>query len=146
MRTFNSGQEAKEYLISQIVFAARSEDTPLSETERKMMYFTETAWAPSDMWAVNEAFEKEYDTPSYEAKIARIAATARAHASATGELDSWTEAVRVLRREDQSLLVLLGGSKGPFDSWLKDRVKLAGFAILIALLIVAGIILFSSKR
>ncbi len=77
MRTFNSGREAKEYLVSQIASAAESEGTPLSETERKMMYFTETAWAPSDMLEVNEAFEKNYDTRSYEAKIARIAAAAR---------------------------------------------------------------------
>jgi len=92
VRTFSSGQEAKEYLIAQITFAAESEGTPLSETERKMMYFTESAWAPSDMRDVNEVFERDYDTPSYEAKVAKIAATAQSRAAATGELSTWKEA------------------------------------------------------
>ena len=54
MRTFNSGREAKEYLIAQIVLEAEREGMPLSETERKMMYFTETAWTLPDIWEVNE--------------------------------------------------------------------------------------------
>ena len=110
------------------------------------MYFTETAWAPADMWDVNEAFEKNYDTPSYEAKIARLAATARARASATGDLDTWTEAVRVLRREDHYLLVLLAAPTERPTSSLRDRLKLVGTALLIVLLIMVAIILFSSRH
>lgn len=111
-----------------------------------MMYFTETAWAPSDMWDVHEAFEKDYDTPTYEAKIARIAAMARARASATGDLDTWTEAVRVLQREDHYLLVLLAAPTRLSNSLLRDRLKLVGTALLMVLFIMAGIILFTSTR
>ena len=145
MRTFSSGQEAKEHLISQIVFAANEQGIPLSETERKMMYFTETAWAPSDMWEVNEAFERDYDTPSYEAKIAGIASTARARASATGDLDTWSNAVRVLRREDHYLLVLLDAPAGSSEPRSRDRLRLVGTALLIVLLMI-GIMLFFSTH
>ncbi len=68
--------------------------------------------------------QKEYDTLSYEAKIARIAATARARASATGDLDTWTEAVQVLRREDHYLLVLLAAPTGLSNPLLRDRLNL----------------------
>ena len=77
MRTFSSGREAKEYLIAQIVMEAEREGTPLSETERKMLYCTETAWTLPDIWEVNEAFERDYDQPAYEAKVGRIGAHER---------------------------------------------------------------------
>jgi hypothetical protein len=35
--------EAKEFLISRIVTEAQRENVPLSEIERKMLYFSETA-------------------------------------------------------------------------------------------------------
>jgi hypothetical protein len=40
---FQHRPEAKEYLISQIILEAEREWVLLSETERKMMYFTESA-------------------------------------------------------------------------------------------------------
>ena len=42
MKAFHSGQEAKEFLISEIVAEAQRENVPLSEVERKMLYFTES--------------------------------------------------------------------------------------------------------
>lgn len=146
MRAFDSGKDAKEYLISQIVLAARTVGTSLSETERKMMYFTASAWAPPGMWEVNEAFERSYDTPTYEAKIARLAAIAREHVSDSGEIQMWVEAVQVLRREDHYLLVLIAASSSSYSrTELKDRTKLVGTALLIVLLILVGIVLFSSR-
>jgi len=73
VRTFSSGREAKEYLIAQIVLEAEREGMPLSETERKMMYFTETAWTLPDIWEVNEVFERDYDQLTYEGKIGELA-------------------------------------------------------------------------
>jgi hypothetical protein len=57
-RTFSSGREAKEYLIAQIVLEAERDGMPLSETERKMLYFTETAWTLPDIWEVNEVLSE----------------------------------------------------------------------------------------
>jgi hypothetical protein len=42
MDRVHSVREAKEFLISKIVAEAQHENAPLSETERKMLYFTET--------------------------------------------------------------------------------------------------------
>ena len=72
MRTFSSGREAKEYLIAQIVLEAEREGMPLSETERKMMYFTETAWTLPDIWEVNEVFERDYDHLLVKLPISRL--------------------------------------------------------------------------
>ena len=47
--------------------------TALSEIERKMMYFTETAWALPDMCEVNEVFEQDLGWPQKIAAQARSA-------------------------------------------------------------------------
>ncbi len=113
---FSSGREAKEYLIERIVVEAELDGVPLSETERKMMYFTETAWTLPDIYDVNEVFERDYDDREYEAKIGSLARDARTRAKGAGELDRWKEAVRVLEQEDHYLLVLLSATAGPSGS------------------------------
>src|SRR5437762_3834413 len=65
-------REAKEFLISKIVAEAQRENAPLSETERKMLYFTESGWTLPDITQVNEQFDREYNQDEYEKKIARI--------------------------------------------------------------------------
>lgn len=146
MRTFSSGREAKEYLIAQIVLEAEREGIPLSETERKMMYFTETAWTLPDIWEVNELFERDYDQQTYEGKIEKLARKARARGAAANELKTWKEAVRALKGEDHYLSVLLAAPTGSSDSLLVDRLKLVGTALLVCLLLIAGAFLFSSKK
>jgi hypothetical protein len=143
VRTFSSGREAKEYLIAQIVLEAEREGVPLSETERKMMYFTETAWTLPDIWDVNEVFERDYDQPTYEGKIGELARKARTLGVAANELETWKEAVRVLKSEDHYLLVLLAEPKGRSNSLFVDRLKLVGTAFLVCLLLIGGLFLFS---
>ena len=145
MQTFGSGREAKEYLIARIVEEAEREGTPLSEIERKMMYFTETAWMPPDIWEVNEVFEQDYDQPMYEARIGDLARRAKSHAARTNELQVWKEAVRTLKQEDHYLSILLTTSTGKFDLLFVGWWKLLGIALLVCLLLIAGVALFSSK-
>jgi len=109
VQSFATGQDAKEYIIGKIVAEAAREGVPLSVVERKMMYFSETASSIPDMWEVNEAFEKGYETSEYEAKIAGLV---RSYWANVRENDpeaaaSWAEAVSVLRTEDHYLLVLI---------------------------------------
>lgn len=146
MQTFSSPREAKEYLIAQIVAEADRSGMPLSDTERKMMYFTETAWTLSDMSEVSEAFDREYDQPTYEAKIGRLAQAAEHRAHGTKDLKVWKDAVQTLSQEDHYLLVLLTAQPGSPSSLLMDRVKLVCSALLICALILAGIILFSARK
>jgi hypothetical protein len=143
VQTFNSAQEAKEYLITQIILEAERERHPLSETERKMMYFSETAWTLPDIWKVNEAFEAEYDRPAYEAKIAALARKAR---DTVDEPESWQAAVESLQREDHYLLVLLSAPAGSSKSLAADRLKLLGTALLICILFIAVIFVFSPRK
>jgi hypothetical protein len=140
---FSSGREAKEYLIGRIVEEAGLERVPLSDTERKMMYFTATGWTLPAMMEVNEVFEQDYDDAEYEAKIGELSRKARARAKETGELDRWKEAVGVLEQEDHYLLVLLSAPAESSDSFLVYGLKLLGIAILVILLIVAGVFLYS---
>ena len=72
MNAVRDAREAKEFLISKIVAEAQRENAPLSETERKMLYFTESGWTLPDITQVNEQFDREYNQDEYEKKIARI--------------------------------------------------------------------------
>ena len=72
MKAFHTGREAKEFLISKIVEEGQRENVPLSEVERKMLYFTESGWTLPDIMPVNEDFDREYDQDEYEHKIAKL--------------------------------------------------------------------------
>jgi hypothetical protein len=45
------------------------EGAPLSDLEKRMMYFTESGYVPEDPIKLNEEFEAEYDSDKYEAKF-----------------------------------------------------------------------------
>jgi hypothetical protein len=81
----------------------------LSEVERKMLYFSETAWTLPDIAEVNEAFDRECDQAEYEAKIRHLIRELRARDRKDNpeEFKAWTEAVRTLGREDYYLLALI---------------------------------------
>jgi len=108
MTRFASAREAKEFLVARIAEEAQREGSPLSEVERKMLYFTETAWTLPDIMEVNDQFDREYDAAEYEKKIADLIRNARKRARKEGrpEFDAWSEAIRILRKEDHYLLVM----------------------------------------
>jgi hypothetical protein len=54
---FSGGRDAKEFIVGKIVLEAERESVPLSEVERKMLCFSETAWTLPDIADVKEAFE-----------------------------------------------------------------------------------------
>jgi hypothetical protein len=109
MQAFHSGREAKEFLIAKIVAEAQSENIPLSEVERKMLYFTETGWTLPDMMEVSEEFDREYDQDEYEQKIVElIAKTDNAiRKEPCDDYDRWWMAIRLLEREDHYILVMI---------------------------------------
>jgi hypothetical protein len=110
MKAFHSGREAKEYLISRIVAEAQSENVPLSEVERKMLYFSESGWTLPDMMAVSEDFDRDYDQHEYEKKIAGFISKADKHVrkESREEYDAWWSAIRFLKGEDHYILVMFG--------------------------------------
>lgn len=136
MTEVHNAREAKEFLISNIVIEAQRENVPLSETERKMLYFTESGWTLPDITRVNEEFDREYDQDEYEKKIARIIATAykRILHDSRDEYEKWWAAVRFLQREDHYISVLIGlANLRP--RWDQSKLLAAGLAIVAGLLL-----------
>lgn len=65
-------REAKDFLVQQTAEQASLEGVPLSDLEKRMMYFTESGYVPEDPIKLNDEFEAEYNTAEYEAKIRRL--------------------------------------------------------------------------
>jgi hypothetical protein len=109
VKPFHSGREAKELLISKIVAETEHQNVPLSEGERKMLYFTESGWTLPDMMKVSEDFDREYDQDEYERKIAKLVTQAdkRVRKSSHHDYDMWWTAIRFLQREDHYITVMI---------------------------------------
>ncbi len=129
MVLFPSALAAKDYLVSQIVDEAQREQVPLSDVERKMLYFTETKAMSQDMVEASDAFDRDYDQEAYEKKIAKLIRKAASRARKAGEYHDWRNAIRVLQKGDHYLLVMIriAGLRPPHDS-----LKLFGIGTLIA--------------
>ena len=124
MARFENAREAKEFLTSRIAEQAQRDGEPLSEIERKELYFSESGWTLPDIMIVNEAFERDYDQDSYENKIKKLVREARSRArkEAPEEAKSWSDAIRILRKEDHYISVMLGhptASRHPFIDLLR---------------------------
>ncbi len=139
--TFPSAREAKEFLVSKIVAESQREGVPLSEVERKMLYFSETAWTLPDMAAVNGAFDREYSQAEYEQKIGKLIRNMRTSDRAHNreDFEAWNEAQSALRQEDHYVLVLTAAAE---SSSLSARrfLKLTAIALVVACVIVAPLI------
>ena len=130
MKAFRSGREAKEFLISRIVSEAQRENIPLSEVERKMLYFTESGWTLPDMTAVYEDFDRDYSQNKYEKKIAKLIRKAAKHdyKESREQYDAWWSAIRFLKREDHYISVMIGiAGLRPAG----DQLRLFGTALAI---------------
>ena len=139
-------KQAKDFLVQQAAEQAARESVPLSETEKKMMYFTESDTTSCDNpVTLNEEFEAQYDTAEYETKISRLLH----HAYDRLKLEdpegrrTWDQAIRMLRRGDHYFLVLWD-IKPTSEHPTRDFFKLLGVGMLIAVgMAIAGV--FSDK-
>lgn len=103
-------KQAKDSLVQQTAEQAALENVPLSDLEKRMMYFTESDPASCENpIELNDEFEAEYDTEEYEAKISRLLhhAHERLKDENAEHLRNWNEAVRTLRKGDHYILILL---------------------------------------
>lgn len=103
--SFTTTREAKEFLIAQIVQEAEREAPPLTDVERRMLYFTETAWMPEDTWQASEVFDRDYDMNTYEQRIGQLTTSLKQRPD--HDKKDWNAAVRLLKTEDHCLLVLI---------------------------------------
>ena len=139
VQIFSTAREAKEFLVERIALQARRDAIPLSDVERKMLYFSETAWTLPDMAEVNARFDSECDSGEYERKIGGIVRNIqRAQVKDEDEQRKWNDALALLRNEDHYLLVLIdsagSGSVRPRGDFIK--LVLTALAIVCAVLVV----------
>lgn len=133
MRFFQSARDAKEYLIQRIVAQADRDATPLSDIERKMLYFSESGWTLPNMMAISQEFDQTHDQNDYEHKIGQIVRRIHDGRDCNGDEGHWDEAVQSLREEDHYLLVLIDGAprdSGKRPRWDTTRLILAGVAVV----------------
>lgn len=126
--------EAKDFLVQQAAEQAALENVPLSDLEKRMMYFTETGEMRENAIQLNDAFEAEYDTEQYEAKISELMhhAHARIRKENPEATEQWKEAIKQLYKGDHYLLVLCKGGSGEQPQRPPhDLLKLLGTAILV---------------
>jgi hypothetical protein len=72
MNRFSNDRGALDFIASRLVEEAQSEGVAFSDVERKMLYFSETAWTLPDIWDVNDKFDRDYDQDVYERKISQL--------------------------------------------------------------------------
>lgn len=135
--------EAKDFLVQQTAEQAALEHIPLSSLEKRMMYFTETEECPEDPIALNEAFEAEYDTDEYEAKISKL----MKHAHQRIKKDNpeaarrWSEAIGLLSKGDHYILILCNEGLGVSQGTSAERPPHDQLKLLLAGLLLVGIVM-----
>jgi hypothetical protein len=139
---------AKEFLVACIVEEAQREDVPLTEIERKMLFFSETHWTLPDIYEVNSAFEQEYNTADYEGKISQLIRSfkARVRRDDPAKLEDWNREVAAIASEDHYLLVMIGAADEPSPSKRLLRLVLMGVVAGMAALLLTFVILYIARR
>jgi hypothetical protein len=138
-------KQAKDFLAQQAAEQAALDDTSLSDTERRMMYFTESdPTSCDDPLSLNDEFEAHDDTAQYEAKMSVLLQHAyqRLKAENPEGKRTWDQAVRELRKGDHYFLVLWD-IKPTTKPQKGDSLKLLGVALLIVAGFVVAILLAS---
>jgi hypothetical protein len=135
MKRFSDDREALDFVAAQIAEEAQRENVALSDVERKMLYFSETAWTLPDIWDVSDKFDKEYQQDVYEKKISLLIrkAVSRTRQNHEEDYERWKEAIRHLGKEDRYLLVMVDEARlGPALHHLNRQNTLWVWGPLIA--------------
>jgi hypothetical protein len=128
-------KQAKDFLVEQTAKQAALENVPLSDLEKRIMYFTESEDAAEDPIALNGEFEEQFDSDEFEVKISRLLQHAhkRVRTEDPQTARQWKDSVRFLEKGDHYILVLLtrqsSQERPPYDS-----LKLLGAGIVLAVL------------
>jgi len=105
-------KEAKDFLVQQVAEQAALERVPLSDLEKRMLYFVENdPTSCENPLELNDEFDANYDTPEYEAKIARLLSDAykRLKTDDPQRVVIWDSAMRLLSGGDHYLPVMWRG-------------------------------------
>jgi hypothetical protein len=127
---FRTIREAKDYLANSIGEEAQRAGTPLTEVERKMLYFTETGWTLPDIKEVSAEFDRDYDQNDYERKIGELVRKIQVRLAAQGqqEQERWNAALEKLSHGDHYLLVLADAARAK-GKGLRHNLKMLIIAL-----------------
>ena len=130
-------KQAKDFFVMQAAEQAAIDGVPLSDIEKRMMYFTESDPASCpDPLSLNDEFAAQFEAPEYEAKMFKLLehASERLRKEDPERACHWDEAVGELMKGDHYILVLLGlsGALAGADRPKHDSLKLLGTAVLVA--------------
>jgi len=143
-------RQAKDFLVSQTAQQAALEGVPLSDLEKRMMYFTEGADAVEDPIQLNEEFESKYgedEDYDYEKKMSRLLhrSYSRLRKENPQTVREWDECLQTLRQGDHYILVLCGAQ--PIQTFRDrppgDRLKLIAVTFLVVGVLLSLICLYS---
>src|ERR1035438_9861229 len=107
---FKTVRAAKDYLAKRIIDQAVQEGAPLTDAERKMLYFTEDGGLSPAMAAASERFDRDYDQDDYEEKIGGLVEQFLARPDAAAQQEDWDNAAIKLCDGDNYLTVLINAS------------------------------------
>jgi hypothetical protein len=134
-----NSKQAKYFLVEQTVEQASLEGVPLTDVEKKMMYFTESDPSSCDNpIELNDEFEAQCETKEYEAKISRLLhhAYKRLKEVHPERVRNWDQAIPTLRKGDHYLLVMVDQSSDSGLDWWKPFFLGIGISVLFCILIV----------
>jgi len=105
-------REAKDFIVEQTLQQAALERVSVSDIERRMMYFTESADAVEDPLELNAEFESQCDASVFEKKMAALMKNTYARIRREDPVAAarWDEAIDTLLAGDHYLLVMWGAS------------------------------------
>lgn len=135
--------EAKDFLVQQTAEQAALENVPFSDLEKRMMYFTETDECPENPIALNEAFEAQYDTDEYEAKLSKLMrhAHSRINKENPEAARKWKEAIQQLSKGDHYILILCNEGLDLVPRVSTKRPPYDQLKLLLAGLLLVGIVM-----
>ena len=131
--------------MAQTAEQAALEGVPLSDLEKRMMYFTESSYVPEDPIKLNDEFEAEYDSDEYEAKISRLLhhAYQRWRKENDAARKNWDLAIKCLRRDDHYLLVMWDLAP---STWTPVRDSLRLLASALGIIALAFLVFYFSQK
>lgn len=126
---------AKQFLISRAIEEAELEHVPLSDIERKMLYFSEVHPSLPDVYEVNAKFERNYDADDYETKITGLLKRARDNDRKQSDVQAqqWRDAITALAGEDHYILVMVHRAFPEFRKAILPAHRVRDYAIYIAI-------------
>ena len=128
------------FITGEVADEAARAGAPLTDVERRMLYFCEGPRTPANLIEAAETFEREYDEKEYERRIAALIRGARKRADGDKKA-MWSEAVARLENSDNYLCVILNDAIGRgADLRLSWRGGVAVVSLLVCLAAVPSLV------